>query len=352
MSGKGDQKRFVKASSLLAAEMIGGAAVIGTSQSASTYGLGAALFNLGLALSLLVGVFAYIYIYRPLSTFSVPEATGKLFGKGFEKPVLLLLALVYIGILSVEMAAASGIISKLLNITDIYARAITFALILLPSIGGFRLTSAWNAVLGTSLLLLLGIVALGAVRIGPCSLKCSLPPPKILVMWLLLNPLSFIASQPLIQSSGWCDDEDVKPWKAALFAFPFVVLVGILSAFITVSTGASAGRATIFAAAIKVGHTFGVVISVVAVSAILTTAPTILVAVSTLISELFGLERTSSGSESARLFGTPTLASALLLSWKVKSILTGLSYSFAPRAILGVLIAAFFISRFRLKRQN
>lgn len=347
MSNGGDKGRFVKASALLAAEMIGGAAVVGTSQSAAAYGLSAALFNLGLALSLLVGVFAYISIYRRLSTFSVPEATGKLLGKGFRRPVLLLLALVYVGILAVEIAAASSIISRLLAVGDIYARLITVSLVLLPSIGGLRLTSAWNAILGTTLLLLLGVTALGAARMGQWSLKCSLPPAKALVMWLLLNPLSFVASQPLIQSSSWCTDEGVRPWKAALFAFPFVVAVGVLAALITTSTGASAGRATIFVAASRVGHPFGMAVSVVAVSAILTTAPTILVAVSTLIAEFLGFEISASGAESARILGVPVLVASFLLSFSVKSVVMGLSYSFALRAILGALIVSSFIYRLR-----
>jgi len=166
----GSKGRFMKASALLAAEMIGGAAVVGTSQSAAAYGLSAALFNLGLALSLFVGVFAYISI-----------------------------------------------------------------------------------------------------------------------------------------------------------------------------TGASAGRATIFVAASRVGHPFGMAVSVVAVSAILTTAPTILVAVSTLIAEFLGFEITASGAESARILGVPVLAASFLLSFSVKSVVMGLSYSFAPRAILGALIVSSFI---------
>jgi hypothetical protein len=342
----------VRASALLAAEMIGGAAVVGTAQSASVYGLGAALFNLGLAFSLLVGVLAYTSIYRRLSTFSVPEATGDLLGRGFRRPVLLLLAFVYVCILAVEMAAASGIISRLLGVGDIYARVIAVSLILLPSIGGLRLTSVWNAILGTTLLLLLGVTALGAAEMGHWSLRWSIPPGKELAMWLFLNPLSFVASQPLIQSSRWSVDEDVSPWKAALFAFPFVVAVGLFAAFITVSTGASAGRATIFVAASRVGCPFGVAVSVVAVSAILTTSPTILVAVSTLLAEFLGLERTASGSESVRHLGIPVLILSLLLSWKVRSVLMGLSYSFAPRALLGLLIVICAIYRFGRKGER
>ena len=128
-------RKLPRASALLAAEMIGGTSIVGVAQSAVQHGMWAALFNVGLALSLLCGVLAYALIYRSLDTFSVPAAAAELVGRGFRKPVVALLCLTYLGILSVEIAAASAVVSKVLGVSLLAGRILVLLLMVLPALG-------------------------------------------------------------------------------------------------------------------------------------------------------------------------------------------------------------------------
>ena len=343
-------REYIKGMALISAEMIGGAAIVGVAQNAVNTGICASFFNLGLGFSVVVGALCYKYIYSKMNTFSVPEASRLLFGKHADFLVLSFLVFTYIGILAVEIAASGSILSKLFGINARIGFVLSSIIILLPALGGFHFASWWNVFLAGFLFLVFISSAFSVLFQGGVRFFCSLPPSRDLLMWLIFNPLSFAASQPLIQSAAWCEERGISSFKLALVSIFPITAIGVLVSLVVMSTGANAGKATLIVAAKYLSKPFSVLIPFAIILAIFTTAPVILIGVCTIFIKHLGVDVEVSGRKSVRYAGVFVMIVSLALSFKVGSIVKALSYSFLPRAFLGIGIILFFLfSRFTIQ---
>ena len=331
---------ILRVAALLAAEMVGGVAVVGVAQEASRYGFGALFFSIGFSLALVAGALAHRFVFEPAGTYFVPEAVSRLICRSLELPSAFLLIAVYVGVLAVELAASSSILMKAADLSRYLSLVVAMAVIAAPAMGGFRATSLWN--LGLLLILILSLGLCFTKSLDTLTFNFSLPEVRILGMWLVLNPLSFVASQPLVQSCKWAEKRG-HLMAAVFLAAPVVVLVGFLSASVVVATGACCGRATFAIAAQGLGGSCGLLAPWAVLIAIVTTAPAVLIGASSLLAYVFKRKGDPSGKDAARSFGIPLLVMAALLSFCVKSVAMALSYTLSLRALLALslIVAAF-----------
>ncbi|MGB9668727.1 MAG: sodium:solute symporter family transporter [Thermosulfidibacteraceae bacterium] len=343
--------RNIKGVLLTSAEMVGAAIVLGVAQKAVKYGFGAVLFSIGFSLSILFALFAYEFIYRRCDSFLVPEVVSKTFGLPVKRIISFFLISVYVGIMAVEMSAATSVISSLFSLVKPTALLVSVIFAIFSIFGGFNWISRWNSVFGSLMFALLFVCMFKVLQLRglrDIGFHFSLPPYRELLMWLFLNPVSFMCSQPLVQTIAWMERENMNVVFVSILSILYVTLVGLIVSFVTLVPGVFDGQAVLFLALKKIWPPLAYVGGFLVLFAVFTTVPPIVAAVSTLINDLMYKPVEEEASSSVKRWGVPVVILSMLLSLKVVYITNALSYSLLPRALISLLLVV--VSFRRLSR--
>lgn len=355
---------------LLFAEIIAGSGTVGNAAQAFQFGISAVWVNWGMSIGCLVVMVLAAKFYRVIgnkfNSVSVPQVYWARFDTKTRMVMMFVLVLVYAILFAMQPVAAGNILAPLLGCDK---TMITWALgilfIILCITGGMKGMAWMNAVHTIVMYVGLGTVCYVAVKAAgglghmqavlPSSFfRWDQPDLQTMLGWVIGTALSFFAASVLIAGVFGAKDENSYKkgftWAGILtliFAL-FPALIGMAGKVIMPK---AASGSILYLVAAKMGPGFAVLASMGVLAAILSTAPSLLLLTSTMLSEdVYAIFKPNADEKQRLQFSRIAMAVVGLVAtyfgMHAGSILAQMAGAFQIRAIAGlVLLVAIFWPR-------
>ena len=356
---------------LLFSELIAGAGTIGNAAEAFESGVSSVWANWGMAIGCVLFLLLAAKFYRAMckthGVVSIPEAYRLLFDSRCRTVLLVIVVVVYGIIYSSQPMAAASMLAPLLKIDTVIVSWIMAGIFVLITLFGGLKGIAWmNFVHAAVMYIGMIIVAVKSLSTvgGIDALQASLPShffdfgqpnwPTV-IAYALGTGISFLASSTIVsatyaaKSTRTCNKGIII---SAVLIIPFALAPAVIGMCAKVYDPSISANSALFQMSDKLGVGFSALTSTAVMAAIASTAPALLIAVSTALGRDFykGIIRQKATDREQLLF---TKAMAIVVGFganffglHTSSILNQMLGAFQIRSVVGiVLIAAIFWPR-------
>lgn len=285
---------------LLFSEMIAGAGTIGNAASAYSSGLNAVWANWGMVIGCFLFIIFTLTFYRAMhrkyGVISIPEAYKFLFDEKCRMVLLIVIALVYAILFSLQPTAAAAIIAPLLGVSETLVTWIICAIFILVTIGGGMSGVAWMNVLhavvmyiGMFIVCFLSIKEAGGIE----NMQQVLPDSYFsltggntftTIANALGTGISFLASATVVTvafASKSLKTARIGTSLAAIIVVPFALFVALIGMAAKVVLPDIAPNTALFSMANSLSGVLGGVAAMAIIAAIWSTGPALLMVVAT-----------------------------------------------------------------------
>ncbi len=349
---------------LLFGELLSGASSVGKATEGFNSGFSAVWINWGAALGCSMAVvFGVTKLYRVFGEkkgiMSVPEAYRLLFDQKTSIVMLVILVLVYGIIFSLQPLAAASILGPMFRI-DIKIMAIIVGLILtaITFSGGLRGLATMNVVHASVMFFGMAVVAVSSVNHagGWYSLADNLPnsyfsflQPDIwtVIAWALGTAFSFLCAASLAGTALGAKNEGAANkgiiW-ASIMVIPYAIMPALIGMAAKVAYPDMNPATALFSMANAVSPMMGGIVSIAVIAAIFSTAPSLILIVSTVLTRDFykGILNPEATDRQQLVFSRSLVIIiglfGTLLGMNATSILNTALGAFQIRAFAGVIL--------------
>lgn len=285
---------------MLFSEIIAGAGTIGNAASAFQSGLSSVWANWGMAIGCFLFVPLVSKFYRAVAVkkgaMSVPQAYSYLFDKKTKTLMIVIVVVVYIILYSTQAVAAASIIAPLLNAdTTVATWCIAGLFILITVTGGMKGIAWMNTLHAVVMYVGMGIVALKAVTsVGGVEVLVDKLPQSYFsfaqpTLWTAVagalgTGLSFLASSNVTSCVFSAKSQGAASrgiFLGGLSVIPFALFPAIIGMCAKVAMPDIVPNNALFGMANSMGSIYGGLVSMAIVAAIWSTAPALLLIVTT-----------------------------------------------------------------------
>lgn len=348
---------------LVFGEVLGGAGTVGNSAEATRMGMSAVWATWGLALGCIAYALVFSKFFRVLGVtkgiMSLAEGYEIIFDKRTKVVMLIIVALVYSILFALQPVAAAAILAPMFGVDMGVMLAIVGALFIIIAASGGLKGLAWVNVIHSFVMYLgLLIVAAAAVSIvgGISALKLSAPTeylsffnPSIgtVIIWIIGTTLSQMNSALMVNISlgGKTLQAANRGIIAASFLLiPFALFPAIIGVAAKIAMPDVAANQAMYVLAESISPWMGGLASMAVIAAIFSTAPALLLVVSTtLTQDLFkGFIKPNASTKETMIFARLCILLigilAVYLGSKTSSIFSSMLGAFQIRSIAGIVL--------------
>lgn len=347
---------------LLFGEMIAGAGTIGNASDAFAIGISSVWAQWGMSIGCLIYMFGLIqFFYRcgQRGIMTVAEAFMVRFDKKCRNVVMIITALVYAMIFAMQPVAAAAILAPLFNINEtIVIWVISAIFIIFTVTGGIKGLAHMNTLHAVVMYLGMGAVALFSLKSvgGFHMLTTKLPTTHLqlfdypnrwtVIAWGAGAALSFLTASTLVRTT--LSARSLTTAKhgtliTAVLVIPFALLPAIIGLCARVLMPDIPARSALFSLANGISPILGGIASMAIIAAIFSTAPSLLLIISTtLTKDFYCLIRPTASEQDQIKFSTISIVIVTIicttLGTKAGSILSQLMGAFQIRSITGIVL--------------
>lgn len=350
---------------LIFSEFIAGSSTVGNVTQAFKVGLTSVWSNWGMTLgAVLFVIFTCKFFYSMGSVhgvMSMPEAYNRVFDSKCRVVLLLIVSLVYFIIFVTQPAAAAGILGPMFGIDPKIMLWICTVLFIISAVtGGMKGLAKMNIVHSLVLYISMGIICFKSVHAagGIANLHAVLPetyfsiaqPNLVTILGQVIGTAcSFLASANLVSVAVSAKSYQATKRGsiiAALVIVPFALLPAFIGLSAKVVMPDANPSSVLYAMASSFGPAFSGIASMGVIAAIWSTAPALLLIVSTTLTrDLYKAVLRPDSTDREQLVFSKVCIVILgvlgaLLSMKGTSIFSTLLSAFQIRAIVGIVLTA------------